>query len=294
MRKAIAIAVSDIHLTEKRPTCRADDDWFDSMLSSLSQVETAAHTLGVPILCGGDVFDNPHGDANKYTGLTLVNWALNHMPIMFSIPGQHDLISHRMDHIECSAYETLCSKGVLCDVSGFHYNTQDFVVYGLPYGAELPEPPKTDKLTIALVHDYIWDNRKHAFVNAPFASMMNKRDHKGWDFVVYGDNHSPFFGQSGCTTVVNCGSLARQKSNNEHKPSYWVLHDDMSVERVHLDTSLEKMVTPEEKKHVTIAQSMKDIEAKTADFEGIVRQQAKKLRLEVGKIMLDSITKGKE
>src|SRR5687768_17059020 len=109
----IAIAISDLHLSLLKPACRADDNWLEVQAHYLKQVRDLAHPDGLPVLCAGDVFDRCNAPAE------LINFALKHLPDeMICVPGQHDLVGHRIDSMHRCGYGVLKQAGKIIDVSG--------------------------------------------------------------------------------------------------------------------------------------------------------------------------------
>ena len=72
---------------------------------------------------------------------------------------------------------------------------------------------------------------------------------RGFDLVVYGDNHMPFEvkGARG-PTIFNCGCLIPRKiDERKHKPSVGLLYEDGCVTRHYLDVSKDRWVDTESK-----------------------------------------------
>jgi DNA repair exonuclease SbcCD nuclease subunit len=239
MRKqVVAILCADIHLTLKPPLARMkEEDWLDAQYRPLKQMRDLADKYEVPILCAGDVFDRWHSSAE------LINWALDHLPKMYAIPGQHDLPTHNYELIHKSAYQTLAKADCglidlvpydVCEINDLH-------VEAFPWGHHLTQPQHSNykQLKIALVHQYVWIVGK-TYPGAPMDAMLRKgsKGLKGWDVVVYGDNHKGFITTKGKTTVFNCGTLQRRKSDEiGYKPQVGLLYSDGSVKPHYLDTS---------------------------------------------------------
>jgi len=253
MRKSpvvVAIACSDIHLSLKAPLARAGEpDWLEAMKRMAYEIDEIADYHDVPVLCAGDVFDRWNSSPE------LINWALKHLPKLYAIPGQHDLPTHNLDLIEKSAYWTLVKAGKIHNLSvGENHGYKDMIFQGFPWGVPLEPCERTDKrIHIALVHRYIWKKGK-SYPGAPKDAHIRKQQdaHKGWDVVIYGDNHKGFL-QEGDTTIFNCGTLLRRKSDEiGYRPQVGLILDDGTVEPHYLNikadiiTETEKLRTPEE------------------------------------------------
>jgi len=187
MRKIIAIAISDLHLTLTRPACRTDKDWMAIQADYLKQVKDIAK--GRPILAAGDIFDKWKAEPE------LINFALEHLPQgMICVPGQHDLPNHRMDLMHRSGYGVLVQAGKIIDISGGEpYKTKEFVVIGFGWNEDIPPLKKRINNTphIALIHKYIYLNKETSFPGAPEENHYSNLEKilRTYDSVVIGDNH---------------------------------------------------------------------------------------------------------
>lgn len=236
----VAILCGDIHLSSKPPAFRSNEvDWFASMRRGLDQMRHLSAELDVPILCAGDIFDNPRGPVD------VVNFALDHIPPrMYAIPGQHDLPFHRYDALHEGAFGTLvkCKKINLVDPD-VSLDLPGMVVFGFPWNATLKPAPKSKRydgelLRIALVHKYVWLNARFCFPGASITSKWSTVSNslQGYDLCVFGDNHKGFYSQK--AGVFNCGTFFRRKSDElEYTPRMGVLYSDGVVESAFLDTS---------------------------------------------------------
>lgn len=241
-KKVVAIACSDIHLSLKPPVARAEEeDWMKVQERVLDQVAELSEEYIAPILCAGDVFDRWNSPPE------LINWAIDKMPYIHAIPGQHDLPLHNLDLINKSAYSTMTKfedslfMGIHDLTPGMPWTIGDVYVQGFPWGYPLTPPEQSsNKISIALIHRYIWTDGC-SYPNAPKEARwkIQKKNLKGWDVVVFGDNHKGFLIDHGPKpTVFNCGSLMRRKSDEaNYHPQVGLIYDDGSVEPHYLDCS---------------------------------------------------------
>ena len=171
------------------------------------------------------------------------------MPVVYAVPGQHDLPNHNYDEIKRSGYWTLKEAGKLNNLPPgkmvAHQSGVSFV--GFPWGMD-PVPyqgpkDKSGPIKIAVIHKYCWIDGCR-YNDAPAASHASKWSKmlKGYDVAIVGDNHIGFITstKSGCT-LINNGTMLRRHSDERHyEPVVWVLYSDKSVHRVRLDTSQDK------------------------------------------------------
>jgi len=254
-KKAIAILLADTHLTLNPPIWRsAEDAWFEAMKRPLDEIKTLQEKHECPILFAGDLFTRWNSTPE------LINFAIKNLPpAMHGIPGQHDLPLHNYEDIDKSAYQTL----VLADaIKPLYpgtptyieedYENHTMLVFGYPYGSKIKtiKDRTDDFIYVALAHEYVWI-KGHNYTGAPSESRIGTmtsefRDGrwKGYDVVVYGDNHKGFVVRPpNKTTFVNCGSMMRTNSDQvDYKPRVYLLQHDGSVKRHFLDTSGDKFL----------------------------------------------------
>jgi len=244
--KVIAILCSDLHLSQKPPRSRRKEpDWFKAMARTLNELKGVSEHYGAPILCGGDVFDHWRADPE------LVNFAINFLPEMYAIPGQHDLPLHNMDLIERSAYWTMVLIGRITPV----YHKQpitienNIILHAFPWGTTIePQKEQSKKKHVAICHEYFWTDNHH-FHGAPKENEASryKKKIKGYHAVAYGDNHKGFLTKINGISVLNCGGFMRRTSDQkDYEPSIGLLCASGDIIQHRLQISHEKFTTLEE------------------------------------------------
>lgn len=233
----VAILCSDIHLSDKPPTFRSNEpDWFEAMAIHLRQLADLARGYDVPIVCAGDVFDRWNSSA------ALINFALDELPPMYSIPGQHDLPHHQYQDIKSSAYWTLVKAGV---IKNLRYRApvelKGLVLHGFPWASELYCNESTDlALHLGVVHRYLWKDKSTSYVGADQEHHIKStlKQLKGFDALVFGDNHRGFLikrKEDRCA-VLNCGGfMRRRKDEMDYNPSIGLLHMNGTITRKRLN-----------------------------------------------------------
>lgn len=236
----VAILCSDLHLTLQIPACRADKDWMAVQAGYLKQLKDIADRL--PIICAGDIFDRWNAPPE------LINFALQRLPDgMLCVPGQHDLPNHRIDLMHRSGYGVLVEAEKIVDLN-IPYQHKDFFAYGAGWEQPIPKPLYAkERIAIAVVHRYCWIDGK-SYPGAPDTTQLGayKKELKGYDAAVFGDNHLGFLTNSGDCAVINCGGFIRRKSDEiDYQPSVGVLFSDGTIKRKKLDISGDKFQTIE-------------------------------------------------
>lgn len=239
----IALTCSDIHLQLRTPPCRADEkSWTDCMKKSLWEISELAEKHRAAILCAGDIFDRWNSSAE------LINFAMQNLPPMYAIPGNHDLPMHQPELVHRSAYWTLYEAGKITDISGkvmrFNWHGMGVVLYGFPFDKTLQRKPGKG-LHIALTHEYLWVPGCE-YNGATQDTRLGARAKKlsEFDVVVVGDNHVAFDRKlkSG-TRVINCGTVFRRKSNEaSYTPRVGLIHASGSVSEHRLDCAQDKIL----------------------------------------------------
>lgn len=243
--KILAIFCSDIHLSLKSPIFRsAEPDWLKAQERPLDEVRVLQQKYNCPILCAGDVFDKWNCSPE------LINWAIMHLPPIYAIPGQHDLPNHQLENIRKSAFWTLVKADVITEIKFRAFTIHKlFEISGFPFGKDISEPNICShyKQKIAIIHDYIWIPG-YSYPNAPIEKKFDKAgvvDNKwlGYDVIIYGDNHKGFCIKKGDTTIFNCGTLMRRKSDEiDYRPQVGLLTESGKVIPYYLDISKDKYI----------------------------------------------------
>ena len=242
----VAIVCADLHLSLNPPIARSKEPgWFEAMARSLCELEELAEEHHAPIFCAGDIFDHWRSPPE------LINFAVNNLPEMWAIPGQHDLPLHDPGSIHKSAYWTLVEFGkihhittprLLTPLDGSGTGTA-VRLYGFGWSQPIVPPEAADKiLRVALVHAYTWIDSA-CFPGAPEGAKPSAKKYQGFDAVVIGDNHKSWEQVYKNTNVFNCGGFYRRRVDEvSHRPRVGLLRADGSIESHYLDTSQDVLV----------------------------------------------------
>ena len=293
----VALAVGDLHLCHHRPSARADEDWYWVMENYLRQLDSLQKELDVPILCAGDIFDKWNSPPE------LINFAIDYLPFMYTIPGQHDLPYHGYDRMESSAYWTLVQAGVINDLyvdepRYFDQSEYSLCIHGIPWGMEPKKADiKDEALHIALVHAFIWKKDK-GYPGAPEDSLVSrwKKKLQGYDVAIFGDNHQAFTVGSSPPTIHNCGTFIRRHQNEiDERPSVGLIHLDGSITREYFDTSIDIFADRREEWQGTstdglddFLESLDELDLESIDFPSQLRKAVEEpgVRKEVRDLLL--------
>jgi DNA repair exonuclease SbcCD nuclease subunit len=303
--EVVAILCSDIHLSLRPPAARTGEpDWLEAQKRVLDQLHQLQkeHDIPPPILCAGDVF-------HKWNSpVELVNWAFMNLPFMSAIPGQHDLPYHSMDLIHRSAFQTLCYHQGEHGIDPVLWERPDEVwgfpgihAQGFPWGRKLTQAPESDRIKVAVIHQYVWIPG-HSYPGAPESSQVHNlfKDGMGWDVIVCGDNHKGFLTKTKTGTVIfNCGGLQRRQTDEvDYHPHVGLLHADGKVRLHFLDisqdiiTSSPEVKEQEEDLHLEdFLEQLKGLQGDSLDFQSAVlhAMDDKETSPEVRRVILEAM-----
>lgn len=235
MNYPIAILIADLHLQSTIPSCflETNDKWMQHMAHILQQIKKLQQKKGVPIICAGDVFDHWNSSA------ALINFALDNVPRMFSIPGQHDLPNHQYKDISRSAYWTLVKAKVIhnleyrCPVM---FKDNALYVWGFPWNVRAFKEVNNQGrgfFNLAVTHQYVW-TKNYKFPQA--TKVQNVRSvvssFEGFDAIAVGDNHKGFTVKVGDIYLHNNGTIFQRRSDEmDYEPCVGILYSDGTIIR---------------------------------------------------------------
>jgi len=267
-KRVLAILCSDLHLSHKPPIARSKEDWYQVMKRYLKQLrilcfrnswDSSGGRYYPKVICAGDIFDKWNSPPE------LINFAIEQLPSMYAIPGQHDLPNHNYLDRTKSAYWTLVQARKITNLwpkEPCVILTPDGVpclrLTGFPWSYTItPTKGELDNaINLAVIHQYIW-KIGYGFLGAPSCSIVGtklRKELRSFDAAIFGDNHIGFlsqFAQNNCEkkpwlnkkkSILNCGGFIRRNSDQvEYCPMVGLLKEDASIETVQLDTSKDKM-----------------------------------------------------
>jgi len=255
----LALTCSDIHLSHKAPAARSVEEcWYRAQRRPLGQLATLRDEItdkqgfAPVVVYAGDVFDRPNPPPQ------LVNFALDHLPQGYAVPGQHDLLHHSLKDIKKSAFWTLVKarkltylapgRPVECGEPGRRVR-----LHGFPWGKPLKpcRDPNALLVEVAVVHAYWWLDytTKHPQAEESTHLTASRRQKLlgGYDAVVIGDNHTSWWKDD---FVLNHGCFIRRKlDEREHRPLIGLVCErkgKVTVRRHHLDTEADCFADPKD------------------------------------------------
>ena len=286
----ILIGLSDVHLSDKAPVFRSPEpSWEEAMRRPLDEVKSLSEKYDVPVVIAGDLF-HKHNPAPR-----LINFAIDHLPVCYAVPGNHDLPSHRYDDVRGSAYWTLVQAGRILDLRpGEPRPIEGCVLHAFPHGHD-PEPvtgyPLLDGFHVAVVHAYVWADSSTGFPGALQESHLGsfRKRLGGFRLALVGDNHKSFLSHpgenSGGCTVVNCGGFMRRNSDQrDYRPRVALVRRSGKVNLHYLDVSQDRCLAEvphkeeEENPQADFSEflsQLSGLQTRTADWKEMVYRTAR-------------------
>ena len=279
----VALLAADLHLSEKPPIARScEQSWFAVMERQLAQLRELQAKYQCPVLCSGDIFDKWNSSAK------LINFALESLPDLYAIPGQHDLKYQRYADIKETAFYTLVKARKISLIRpGRPVAVGSLRLHGFPFGYEVEPLAKAHGLAleVAVVHQYIW-TKNTGYPGAPRSQRLAAYGKRlqGYSAAVFGDNHKGFQAIIGKNIqeeiqICNCGTFLRRKRDEiAYQPQIGLLHDDGRISRHVLDCSADQFLAVEKiqsstKDELAMAGFLQELEHltdKALDFSGAV------------------------
>lgn len=269
MNKVIAILCSDLHLSLTPPAARANEkDWLGLQKQYVRALDYAARVHGVPIFCAGDVFDrwNPP--------IELVNWALDYLPPMVAVPGQHDMPNHDPKQMERSAFTTLVKADRIRRLTAEPFQFHDlWEAVGAGWGEPTPPVPKdeTQSRRLLVMHRYVW-MVGHTYGDAPknnhvFQCMRDALGLRVAEAALVGDNHSQFLTRWTGAYIFNHGTMVQRKADEQKSKGFGLLHADGTITLAPYPTALDQPLVagPTELDPITYGQ----LEATLRSLQGL-------------------------
>ncbi len=251
------IACADLHLTEKKPAYRIEEDWMSVCLGKLQQVLDKATEYECDVYIAGDLFDKSAHSPELINAVMSMFEIFKHYITI--IPGQHDIKNHNLELIYKSSIGTInYLKNILVIGKSFNGNDdKDF----FPFGSDL----KYLGGDIAFIHQLAYKEKPWAGVSKSgnYKRIINKM--KGYRLIIAGDHHLPFIAMYNNCTFLNCGSMLRtDRDQIDHKPAFYFVSDDLSIETIPykirnkvFDTSAIKLIEKKDQAISEVAEQMK-------------------------------------
>lgn len=244
MSKEILFTVcSDIHITDKVPSCRLEtkEEWLDKQFSFLSLFSKEVN----PVIAG-DIFEKSHMNSEYIMYKTSEAVGDNSI---YCIYGNHDVPLRNLDLFKYSSYYILMMMSRSYGFSDFSNKVLDTCpsVYGIPWvSSNIEDSIKNipDTASIVVTHKFVYDKKPYptAPTSGSAESFLNLFP-PNIKLVITGDNHNGFIYRSKGRVLLNCGTVFRDTiALKEYTPKYYRIFSDYSIEEVPINTTNDKFI----------------------------------------------------
>ena len=234
---------ADFHFRDSTPICR-QDDFIEAQINKMKWLNDLQQKHDCPVLCAGDYFHQWKSSP------LIISLCIEHMPFVYTVPGNHDLPQHNVELLNKTGLTTLekaGKAGILNDgwCNEFSLSLQ---VYGIPYGAKIPKL----EAAILICHEMIYQQPEHWQKKNGSQALAFLKKHKGYQLIVTGHNHKPFTAEHEGRLLVNPGSLMRMTADQkDYKPRVYLWNKEtntVKIEYVPIDSKAVETVYLEKTK----------------------------------------------
>jgi len=216
------LALPDLHIDEKRPQCRTDEDYFATCLSKIKFCVEQAITNKVDVvLQPGDFWNRPRISYNAYAQIANLLTILQTCKIqVYCVYGQHDLDfrdknNTMMNSLQKSGLVYIAGEGQRIFINDKDSPGKGVYIYGCSYDSPVPTVQERDCPSILMYHGMVLKD-ENSKLWAEQTGYKTIKDFLEWDLVISGDNHTSFnidcssgHSTTGIAKVINCGCMMR-------------------------------------------------------------------------------------
>lgn len=211
------LAFGDIHNRQENPRWRIDN-YADTHNRKIKWGMELARENGCQVVCApGDIFNSPR--ASDDTKRRFQGLLREYKDLFFiGIFGQHDVHHYRAD-LDNTPLGVVESSGLINVLRNDKLSVDGVDFYGASYNQPIPEIVDKKKINILLIHKMIIEDEKLYYCQENYATAKSILGKLEFDCIISGDNHSCFSTEHNGKTLLNMGSLGRERSNQlDHKP----------------------------------------------------------------------------
>jgi predicted phosphodiesterase len=233
--KPTAILTGDIHLRDTCPISRKDNYWL-AQEKKIIFIMDLQEKYGIPIIDSGDLLHK------AYSSPFLESWAINNLPPMITIPGNHDLPNHNLDLFHKSSLSVLNSAlnmRVIREPKEGAFIGGGIYIYGFYYGCKQEfkniKSFESTKRKVAIIHDMVYESEIDPNIPGQKSISLLKK-FKDADLILTGHNHKNFVVEYQKRLLVNVGSMMRMTADQiDYQPKIYLWYaDNNTLEEIYL------------------------------------------------------------
>lgn len=215
----------DWHANGNRPALRKDDYW-ETWKSKAAFIIETANEHDAQLLIAGDICDTSKIAVGLINEMIALFKKAERPPIV--VAGQHDLKYHTQP--DKTPLRNLHLAGAVKWVQGTYR-----AVTGVDFGQDVPDEPND----ILLIHACITEKKPPFFLEDAVSARKFIKQNPQYKVIVSGDYHVPFCVSTKGTTLVNTGTIIRNKKDmKNYVPVIWLLDYDTEAHEVRTVTDI--------------------------------------------------------
>jgi len=206
------IVTADWHIRATKPRCRIDEDWMETQLNALNQIQKISEEKNAPVMVVGDVF---HSNSDtSFECLRLVQYIADRLGELYVLAGNHDLPYHNSENLNKSAIGVLLNSNKVHLIKDYfeklHFNTDEKILFSASNFDE--QDYKNAKFVFKHVLCFPDVKSIPQNVDAITAKeLLDEFPNAEWIFI--GDYHHNFHYEKNGRHVINPGCILRQASD---------------------------------------------------------------------------------
>ena len=218
----ILVTASDIHIRHTKPRARRDAFFLTQFKKVDYILQYCSEHGAAALLVAGDVFDTPFVPffvVGQYTGLFRRKLRSTKLIAVF---GQHDLRYHSLEQVENTPLHLLllATDGVRAQPDSPVVLGDSVKVYGVSWGEKI-HPPDDNCFSVLLIHRMVTKSGALFPGQTDYIEAKKLLSKTGYDLIVTGDNHEPFYEELNGRLLINNGSLVRLRIDQKDvKPRF--------------------------------------------------------------------------
>lgn len=225
---------SDWHIRHTNPQHRIDDFVYEQFKKIQNILDITKDNKAKYTLVAGDVFNSAR------TPL----WLLLRYYVDFcmrtkilAVPGQHDLKYHNKKEYEDTPLNFFQTTGVIGILNKTPFHIGPYIdLYGCWWEDKIPKIKDKGCFNILVIHKMVTDGGPEWYGQTEYTNAKKLLKKTGFDLIVSGDNHRPFVVKYKKQTLINPGSIVRQKANElDVKPRVYLFDTETrKVKKVYI------------------------------------------------------------
>lgn len=281
------ILIADPHIFGKNPICRKDN-LTQLQFEKIHEIIQASNKLKIPILCLGDLTDDPLISYSTVTSLVSI---LNESKYgMYFVVGNHDLIHHNIESFSSTALGVMSHALPMLKPMDSFEKDYNFKVDFCHWGNFIEERGGEVFVSHKPVVSQRMIDRFNLLQNISSEEYYTFNDFKPHEYrlMLCGHWHRRYIFEEKGKKVINPGSLTRRKANDDSRSTYpgYVVCDLVSGSH-----SLIKLKCAKEYSEVISEEHLQDVHSKKQISKEVVQflSQIRKKKLKANSQLLNMI-----